>query len=178
MDPLEISRSNFDRWSIADRFLSSFDHKNLQWVKTVESKELRKFLNEYLCCSQKLYDLLVEIPQNLRFGALEMILRNDEASIEQLNNLTSFLAILPEFVDGRIAEVAFLIRSDFLQAMSTNKQLTALELFPFHPSYSFHTALFVAKGFVESGRMQLSELLKIQEEFEIYCDDRERRGEG
>ncbi|MBK9579785.1 MAG: hypothetical protein IPK50_14970 [Fibrobacterota bacterium] len=157
---------------LAEEILSSIDDQRYEWNDNLKSAALRRFLAIHLDNASKISELVEFIPHDLRTFALEMILRNDKASIDQLNSLVSFIPACRVCIHGRIAEIIFLIRSKYLQQKMPEEKLTANSLFPIPPSYDFHTALYVAKLFFERGQLPESEYFGIQSNFERFLEEK------
>jgi hypothetical protein len=157
---------------LAGEILSSIDDQRYEWNDNLKSAALRRFLAIHLDNASKISELVEFFPHDLRTFALEMILRNDKASIDQLNGLVSFIPACRACIHGRIAEIIFLIRSKYLQQKMPKEKLTANSLFPIPPSYDFHTALYVAKLFFERGQLPESEYFGIQSNFERFLEEK------
>lgn len=157
---------------LAEEILSSIDDQLYEWNDNLKSAALRRFLAIHLDNASKISEIVEFIPHDLQTLALEMILRNDKASIDQINNLASFIPACRVCIHGRIAEIIFLIRSKFLQQRMPEEKLTASSLFPICPSYDFHTALYVAKLFFERGQLPESEYFGVQRNIERLLEEK------
>lgn len=165
----DFERFESDLNLLVEEILSSIDFLERQWMTSVSSRRIQAFLASYFAHRDRVAKILRLVPDHLKTASLEMFFRKNEATLEQLDTLVSFLPLDDTCTDGRIAEIAFLIRNQYLQEIDATSPLTISNLFPIPPACDFHTAIFVAKGLVDSGRLPESELRRLQAEFEAHC---------
>lgn len=159
-----------DSSGIAGEILQCIDYAERKWLESERSHAIRSELATYTERPLSTIQILQEFPQEQRTCIFELILLNDKATSKQLNELISSIPPDCDFIDARIAEIAFLIRSEFLQTFYPQKHLILSDLYPIPRDLDYSAAIYTAKLFFERGQLPKSELQKLLNEIQSISE--------